>query len=109
MAGVVAGDVFAMLGELDSEAAERRTVGSGHVAFDDGARLQPPEMLGPLDRLGVEEGSWASPVPRDLSRMSRVMSSLETPSLCAKVQFGMEPMPQQDRRSATAATSSQPT
>lgn len=55
VAGIVAGDVFAVLGEFDGEAAEGGLVFAGHVAFDDEAGVEA-EGFGVLDGLGVEEG-----------------------------------------------------
>ena len=45
--GIVAGDVFAVAGKLDGEAAQRRLVRAGQVAQDQAARLD-----GPLRRCG---------------------------------------------------------
>src|SRR5690606_8632195 len=54
VAEVVAGGVFAMLGELDGEAFEGRAVFADAVAFDDGASEQA-EGLAARDGVGVEE------------------------------------------------------
>ena len=54
MPRVVAGDVFAVLRKLDRKSAERRLVRTGHVALDNRARLEA-EILGLLDRLGIEQ------------------------------------------------------
>src|SRR5262245_33160152 len=54
MPRIVPGDIFAMLRELDGEATEGGFVSAGHIAFDDGPRLQA-EIFRLLNRVRIEQ------------------------------------------------------
>ena len=53
VAQIVPGRVFAVLGELQREAFERRAVPADPISFHDGSR-EKPQRLGARERLGIE-------------------------------------------------------